>query len=80
MTTTTVQSPLPGVFYRRPSPDSPPYVREGERVEVGSTIGLVEIMKQFSEITAPASGTLLSFAVEDGEQVDPGALLATIEE
>ena len=45
-----VTSPLPGVFYRKPGPDKDPYVQEGDHVEAGQTIGVVEIMKQFSEV------------------------------
>lgn len=72
-------SPLPGIFYRRPSPDAEPFASEGEPVAAGQVIGLVEIMKQFSEVTAPAAGTLSSFAVEDGGEVSPGDVLATVD-
>ena len=72
-------SPLPGVFYRRPAPDQPPFVEEGDAVEPGRVIGLVEIMKQFSEVTAEQAGTLVAFAVEDGGEVNPGDIIATID-
>ncbi len=73
-----ILSPLPGTFYRSPSPDTPPYKAEGDMVAVGDTIGLVEVMKQFNEITADAAGTLISFAVPSGEPVDPGQVLAVL--
>jgi len=41
-------------------------------------IGLVEVMKQFSEVHAEVDGTLTAFAVEDGDPVEPGQLLATL--
>ena len=80
MAQTPITSTLPGVFYRKPSPDQPPYVKEGEQIEEGQTIGLVEIMKQFSEIKAPAAGTIKSFAVEDGAMIDPGATIAILDD
>jgi acetyl-CoA carboxylase biotin carboxyl carrier protein len=74
-----VQSPLPGVFYRRPSPDQPTYAEEGTEVAADQTIGLVEVMKQFAEIKAGAAGTISTFAVEDGAVLGPGDAVATIE-
>ncbi|MNN15853.1 Biotin carboxyl carrier protein of acetyl-CoA carboxylase [compost metagenome] len=73
-----VQSPLPGTFYRKPSPDAPVYAEVGQRVEAGSVIGLVEVMKQFSEVRAECAGTLQAFLVEDGDPIDPGQDLAII--
>lgn len=73
-----VQSPLPGVFYRRPAPDQPVYVEEGATVTADQTIGLVEIMKQFAEIKAGAAGTVVSFAAENA-MLGPGDPVATIE-
>ena len=73
-----ILSPLPGTFYRSPSPDAPPYKSEGDRVEVGDIIGLVEVMKQFNEITADASGRLDRFLVPTGDPVDPGQALAVL--
>jgi acetyl-CoA carboxylase biotin carboxyl carrier protein len=73
-----IQSPLPGVFYRRPGPDKDPYVQEGERVESGQVIGMVEVMKQFTEVKSDASGTLERFVVEDSAMVNPGDALAVV--
>jgi acetyl-CoA carboxylase biotin carboxyl carrier protein len=74
-----VQSPLPGTFYRRPAPDAAPYKSEGDAVAVGDVLGLVEVMKQFSEVTAEVAGTLKNYMVENGDTVDPGQTLAIIE-
>ncbi|MCY1159800.1 MAG: acetyl-CoA carboxylase biotin carboxyl carrier protein subunit [Citricoccus sp.] len=73
-----IQSPLPGVFYRRPGPDKDPYVQEGERVESGQVIGMVEVMKQFTEVKSDTSGTLERFVVEDSAMVNPGDALAVV--
>jgi acetyl-CoA carboxylase biotin carboxyl carrier protein len=74
-----VMSPLPGIFYRRPAPDKPPYKSEGDRVKEGDTIGLVEVMKQFTEIHADASGQILRFLVENEAPVEPEQPLLLIE-
>lgn len=74
-----VYSPLPGIFYRRPSPDAEPFKQEGDTITAGEVIGLVEVMKQFSEIVAEVSGRLVKFTVEDTAAVDPGQVIAIIE-
>lgn len=79
MATLEIISPLPGVFYRRPSPDSDAFVNEGDTVENATVIGLIEVMKQFSDLTADAQGTLVRFCVEDSEPVEPGQVIAIIE-
>ena len=39
-----IRSPLPGTFYRKPSPDAAPYKADGDSVAVGDVIGLIEVM------------------------------------
>lgn len=74
----TIQSPLPGVFYRKPSPEEDPYVEEGSEVSEGQTIGLIEVMKNFRELKADTAGTLSSFLVEDAAEVEVGQGIAEI--
>ena len=52
----TIKSPYPGIFYRRPNPDSDLYVIEGDQVQPGDTVGFVEIMKNFYEVKSEESG------------------------
>jgi NAD(P)-dependent dehydrogenase (short-subunit alcohol dehydrogenase family) len=61
-----IVSPLPGTFYRRPSPDADYYVSVGATVAAGAVVGLVEVMKQFTEIEADAAGRVVELLVEDG--------------
>jgi biotin carboxyl carrier protein len=75
----TVRSPLPGIFYRRPAPEQPPYAEVGAPVSADQTIGLVEVMKQFAEIKAGADGTLTAFIVDNNAVLGPGDAIATIE-
>jgi acetyl-CoA carboxylase biotin carboxyl carrier protein len=76
----TIVSPLPGVFYRKPGPGKAPFANEGDTIEVGQTIGIVEIMKQFTEIQSDVAGTLESFEVSEGDMVNPGDSIVIIRE
>jgi acetyl-CoA carboxylase biotin carboxyl carrier protein len=76
---TTIQSPLPGVFYRRPAPDADEFVKPGDQITEGQVIGIVEVMKTFAELKATASGTLKEFLVEDQDEVSVGQDIAVIE-
>ena len=74
-----IKSPLPGVFYRRSDPTSEPFVAEGDQVEPGDVVGIVEIMKSFHEITSEASGTVTRFLVDDEGAVDIGQPLVELD-
>ena len=71
--------PLPGIFYRRPAPDKPPYKQDGDSVADGDAIGLVEVMKSFTEVKADASGKIVRFLVENEEAVEPARPCCSIE-
>jgi acetyl-CoA carboxylase biotin carboxyl carrier protein len=75
-----IVSPLPGTFYRRSSPDATPFVEVGVEIEEGATVGLVEVMKQFSEIESTATGRVTEILAEDGDPVDAGQVLIRVEE
>lgn len=79
MSQQAIHAPFPGVFYRRPAPDKPSFVNEGQQVEAGTVIGLIEVMKQFFELKAEAAGTIIAFQVEDETVVEAGESLATLE-
>ncbi|MCF6412025.1 acetyl-CoA carboxylase [Pseudalkalibacillus salsuginis] len=74
-----VVSPIPGVFYRRESPDKDVYVNEGDEVKEGDVIGLVEVMKNFHEVTSTESGVVVSFSVENEAIIEAGQKVAIIE-
>ncbi|KAB1657761.1 biotin carboxyl carrier domain-containing protein [Pseudoclavibacter chungangensis] len=73
-------APIPGIFYRRPAPDKDPFVEVGDTVEAGQTIGVIEIMKQFTEVRSDTAGVVSSFEVEDNGMVGPGDVIAVIAE
>jgi acetyl-CoA carboxylase biotin carboxyl carrier protein len=68
----TIKAPFPGTFYRRPNPKSDPYVSEGDRVEAGTIVGMLEIMKNFYEVTSEGSGVVERFLVENEDLVEAG--------
>ena len=69
---TPVPAPLNGTFYLSPSPGKPPYIKECDTIKVGDTICIVEAMKLFNQIKAPAGGTVLRILVSHGEAVQKG--------
>ena len=75
----TIKSPLPGTFYRRPTPDADPYINEGDRVQPDDVVGLVEIMKSFHEIRSDAEGIVGRFLVENEELVEAGQDIIALE-
>ncbi len=75
----TVKAQMPGTFYRRPDPESDPYVNEGDSVSAGDTIGVIEVMKSFHEVKAEDDGTVSKFLVEDEEAVDAGQDILELE-
>ena len=80
-----LRAPLDGRFYRRPAPDADPYVGEGETLEAGRAVGMLEVMKTFSPLHytpgggLPPRARLLRFLVEDGDEVAEGEALAELE-
>ena len=75
----TVKTPLPGTFYRRPSPEAEPFVEEGDTIAAGDVVGLIEIMKTFHEIRSDADGVVARFLVENEELVDAGQDIIALE-
>jgi acetyl-CoA carboxylase biotin carboxyl carrier protein len=73
-------SPLVGVFYRCKSPGSPPFVEVGETVTAGQQVAIVEAMKMMNEVTATRAGKVTEVHVGDGEVVEYGQVLFTIDD
>ncbi len=75
-----IVSPLPGTFYRRPSPDTPPFKAEGDSIAAGDTIGLVEVMKSFHAIQAQFGGKIVKFLIDNEEPIMAGQPIADVED
>ena len=67
-----VVSPMVGTFYRAPSPDSAPYVKEGQEVAEESVVCIIEAMKVMNEIKAEVKGVVTEVLVENGAAVQFG--------
>jgi len=78
MAKTEIRSPLPGTFYRSSAPDQPPFKADGDSIAAGDTIGLIEVMKSFHEVSAGVSGENIRFLVENEEPVQAGQVLAEV--
>ena len=70
--TVLVESPMVGNFYRASSPDADPFVEEGDRVEVGQTLCILEAMKLFNEFKSDHAGTVRKVLVDDAQPVEFG--------
>ena len=79
MASKQILSPLPGTFYRRPSPDEPVYKENGDAVTVGDVIGLIEVMKSFHEVKAEVAGKVVKFLIENEAAIMAGQPLVDIE-
>ncbi len=75
-----IVSPLPGTFYRRPTPDTPPFKVEGDSIAAGDTIGLVEVMKSFHAIQAQFGGKIVKFLIDNEEPIMAGQPIADVED
>jgi acetyl-CoA carboxylase biotin carboxyl carrier protein len=71
-------SPIVGTFYRKPSPDKDPFIRVGDTVEKGDVLCIIEAMKMMNEIKSDFSGKVVSIDIEDGEPVEYGQNIITI--
>ena len=65
-----IRSPMVGTYYASPNPDSPPFVKVGQTVKQGETLGIIEAMKMFNPIEAEVSGTVLKILAESGQPVE----------
>ncbi|MDQ7844353.1 MAG: acetyl-CoA carboxylase biotin carboxyl carrier protein [Armatimonadota bacterium] len=74
-----ITAPMVGTFYRAPSPDAPPYVDEGDMVDAGQTVCIIEAMKLFNEIKSELQGRVAKVLVENGAPVEYGQPLFLIE-
>lgn len=75
----TIDSPIVGTFYRAPSPGAEPFVEEGEGIEKGQVLCIIEAMKVMNEIESEVDGRIRSILAENGQPVGYGDPLFIIE-
>ncbi|MGY5451852.1 acetyl-CoA carboxylase biotin carboxyl carrier protein [Agarivorans sp. MS3-6] len=63
-------SPMVGTFYRSSSPEAQPFVKEGQQVNVGDTLCIIEAMKMMNQIDADKAGVVKAILVDDGDAVE----------
>ena len=68
--TITIKSPMIGTFYRKPAPEKPNYVEEGDSINPGKVICVIEAMKLFNEIESEISGKIVKVLVDDATPVE----------
>ncbi|HEX3983484.1 MAG TPA: acetyl-CoA carboxylase biotin carboxyl carrier protein [Acidisoma sp.] len=74
-----VTSPMVGVAYLSPDPESPNFISVGQRVEAGQTLLLIEAMKTFNQIKAPRAGTVSRVLINSGSPVEFGEVLVIVD-
>ena len=77
--TLEIKSPMVGTFYTAPSPGAKPYITIGDVVKSGDIVCIVEAMKLMNEIKAEVGGKVVQILVENGEPIEFGQTLFTIE-
>lgn len=74
-----ILSPMVGTFYHCPSPGAAPYVKVGDTIKKGQTIGIVEAMKIMNEIEAEYDCKVVGIEANDGQPVEFGSKLIKVE-
>jgi len=75
----SVLAPMVGTFYAASGPEAEPFVKLGQTVGVGDTLCIIEAMKMMNQIEAEVGGRVTSVLVSNGEPVEFGQVLFTIE-
>ena len=74
-----VTAPMVGTFYRAAKPDAPPFVNEGDMVEPGQTVCIIEAMKLFNEIQSEVRGRVVRILVDNASPVEYGQSLMLVD-
>ena len=74
-----IKAPLVGTFYRASGPGADPYVKEGDVVEKGQTVAIVEAMKLMNQVQADETGKVAAIVANDGEWVEFEQVLMYLE-
>ena len=73
-----ITSPMVGTFYATPSPEDPPFVKVGDKIDKNNVVCVIEAMKVMNEIKANLTGTIAEVLVESGHPVEFGTKLFRI--
>jgi acetyl-CoA carboxylase biotin carboxyl carrier protein len=73
-----VESPMVGTYYEAPAPGNPPFVKIGQRVNVGDTLCIIEAMKILNQIESDVAGEVKAILCKNGDPVEYGQKLFVI--
>ena len=73
-----IKSPSYGMFYAQPEPNAPPYVKVGDQVQKGDTIGLLEIMKTYNAIISEVDGEVIAIHVKNEDILEPDQAMVSV--
>lgn len=74
-----ITAPMVGTFYAAPSPKDPPYAQEGDTIQPGDRVGIIETMKMMNEIESEIGGRIARVLVKNGQPVEYGQPLMLVE-
>jgi len=74
-----VVAPMVGTYYVASSPESPPYVKQGDRISKGQVVCIIEAMKLMNEIESEVAGTVVRIVAENAKPVEFGQTLLMVE-
>ena len=69
-----------GLYFEKPSPLEPPFVKIGDKVKKGQTVCIIETIKLMNKITSEVSGIVKEICIEDGKPVEYGQTIMYIEQ
>jgi acetyl-CoA carboxylase biotin carboxyl carrier protein len=72
---TGIAAPLPGTFYRAPSPGAPPFVDIGDTVTPDTVVGIIETMKLMNPVHAGTSGVIAAILADNAAMIENAAVL-----
>jgi acetyl-CoA carboxylase biotin carboxyl carrier protein len=74
-----ISAPMVGTFYASPSPKDKPYIEEGDIVQPGDRVGIIEAMKMMNEIECEIAGRVVRILVKNSQPVEYGQPLMIVE-
>jgi acetyl-CoA carboxylase biotin carboxyl carrier protein len=74
-----ITSPIIGTAYLAPEPGGKKFIEIGQKIKKGDTVMIVEAMKTMNHVPSPIDGTVKEIKVEDGQPVEFGQTIATLD-
>ena len=74
-----ITSPIIGTAYLAPEPGGKKFIEIGQKIKKGDTVMIVEAMKTMNHVPSPIDGIVKEISVEDGQPVEFGQTIATLD-